>query len=102
MRSMTPIIEIGLPDLDLDKIEQLAEECEQETSNYILNNIPAKSIDALVVSCSFDMGEQLDVEIVIEIDLKYDTGINPDEVIENASEFGTNWLQKRLMEMKVG
>jgi len=98
---MTPAVEIGLPELDEERMGQLAEECEQEISNYIFNAIPRKSIDDLIVICSLDMSEQLDIDIIIEITQKYDTGKNLDEIIENASEYGSEWLQKRLMELKV-
>ncbi|MDF1539620.1 MAG: DUF3194 domain-containing protein [Candidatus Thorarchaeota archaeon] len=97
---MTPTVEIGLPELDEERIGQLAEECEHEISNYIFNTVPRKSIDDLVVICSLALSEQLDIDIVIEITQKYDTGTNLNEAIESASEFGSDWLQKRLMEMK--
>ncbi len=100
MSPMTPVVEIGLPELDEEHIGQLAEECEYEISNYIFSIIPIKSIDNLDVSCSLDLSEQLDIEIIIEITQKYDTGTDLNQVIERASEFGSDWLQKRLMEMK--
>lgn len=100
MSPMTHIVEIGLPELDEERIGQLAEECEQEISNYIFNIIPRKSIDDMVVSCSLDLSEQLDLDIVIEITLKYETEKDLDEVIKRASEYGSDWLQKRLMGLK--
>lgn len=100
MSPMKPIVEIGLPELDEERIGQLAEQCEQEISKFIFDRIPQKSIEELSVSCSLNLTDILDLDIMIEITQKYDTGINLDDVIESASDYGSMWLEKRLMELK--
>ena len=101
MREMNTIIDIGLPDISEEIIEHLAEECEAQVINFIRTKISEKSIEALIVSCSFNLaGEQLDIEIDVDISQSYDTGQDLDHIIQEASDCGVSWLEKQLMEMK--
>ncbi len=101
MRDMNPEpVEIGLPDLSADIIERLTEECEEELTRFILEKVPQKSVDELLVSCILELTTQLDIDIEINIVQKYDTGVSLDQLIESASEYGTEWLETRLREMK--
>ncbi|MGY5853081.1 MAG: DUF3194 domain-containing protein [Candidatus Thorarchaeota archaeon] len=93
-------VEIGLPDLSADIIERLTEECEEELTRFILEKVPQKSVDELLVSCILELTTQLDIDIEINIVQKYDTGVSLDQLIESASEYGTEWLETRLREMK--
>ena len=98
---MTPEIgDLGLPSLSEQEIESLAEECEAAVTEYILANIPAKSIEELAVSCIMEYTSQLDVELIIDITQKYNTGHDLDILTKEASNHGLAWLEERLMEMK--
>ncbi|MFW9908713.1 MAG: DUF3194 domain-containing protein [Candidatus Thorarchaeota archaeon] len=98
---MSPVVEIGLPQLDEEKVGQLAENCEQEISNYILSVVPSKSIEEMSISCVLEIAdEQLNVNIDVDIIQKYDTGQDLEEIIENASEHGAKWLEGKLLELK--
>jgi len=101
VREMNTIIDIGLPDISEEAIEQLAEDCEAHVVEFIQSQISEKSIESLFISCSLDLvNGQLDVEIDIDISQSYDTGHNLDYIIQQASDYGVDWLEKRLMEMK--
>ncbi|UCE11379.1 MAG: DUF3194 domain-containing protein [Candidatus Thorarchaeota archaeon] len=97
---MDPIAEIGLPDLSEDDLEQLVQDCEAEVTNFILGKVPQKSIEEISVVCSLDLDEKLDLEISIEITQKYQTEHNLDEIVAQATQQGTEWIEKRLLEMK--
>ncbi len=97
---MKAIVEIGLPDLHADDLDMLAEGCEQEVSEFILESIPSKSIAELSVSCSLELDSELDLDFQITLIQQYDTGHSLDEVINKAMDHGVLWLEKRLVEMK--
>ena len=100
MREMTPVVEIGLPELDEEQVSLFAEECEQEITKYVLNTISAKSIENLSVVCIIETSDQLDAFIEIDIAQQYDTGHNLDNLIEEASQHGYDWLEERLRVLK--
>ena len=101
MRKMSIIIDIGLPDISEDTIEQLAEECEVQVMDFIKSQVPEKSLDILIITCSLDlMNGQLDVNIDIDISQVFDTGHDLDELLQEAVDCGAEWLEKKLMEMK--
>ena len=98
---MSTIIDIGLPDLSEDIIEQLAEECEVQVSDFIKNKVPEKSLDVLFITCSLNLLDgQLDVNIDIDISQAFDTGHDIDDLLQEAVDCGVEWLEKKLMEMK--
>lgn len=98
---MTTIINIGLPDISEDIIEQLAEECETQVSDFIRGKIPEKSIDALLITCSLDLLDgQLDANIDIDISQAFETGHDLDDLLQEAIDCGIKWLENKLMEMK--
>jgi len=98
---MSAIIDIGLPDISEDIIEQLAEECEVQVTDFIKRKIPEKSVDTLFVTCSLNLLEgQLDVNLDIDISQAYDTGHDLDDLLQEAIDCGVEWLEKKLMEMK--
>jgi len=97
--SPTPT-EIGLPSLNDQQIESLAEECEDEITKFILGKIPKKSIAEISVSCILEFDEELDVDVQIELEQSYDTGHQLDELLDSATRYGTEWLEKRLKELK--
>jgi hypothetical protein len=98
---MTNIIDIGLPDISEETIEQLAEECERHITDYLLERVPEKSIEDLFISCTLNLLDgQLDVDIDIQIDQGFDTGQSLDNLIKEAMDWGVEWLEKQLMEMK--
>lgn len=98
---MTPVINIGLPDISEDIIEQLAEECEAQVLEFIKNQIPEKSLETLFIACSLNLSNgQLDVDIDIDINQKFDTGHDLDNLLQDAIESGEKWLENKLMEMK--
>ena len=94
-------IEIGLSPMTEDEIESLAEQCEIEVSTYLLKQIPQKSIDEFQVTCILEMSGKLDVDIIIDISQKYTTSESLDALVNEAVEFGMNWLETRLREMNV-
>lgn len=101
MREMSTIIDIGLPDISEDIIEQLAEECEVQVSDFIKNKIPEKSLDVLFITCSLNLQNgQLDVNLDIDISQAFDTGHDLDDLLQEAVDCGVEWLEKKLMEMK--
>jgi hypothetical protein len=98
---MSPTLGIGLPELSQEVMEQLAEECEDQISKFILKAIPDKSIDTFFVSCTLDLVDsQLDLDVQIEISQLYDTGQSLDDLLQEATNFGVEWLENRLTEMK--
>jgi hypothetical protein len=98
---MSPTLSIGLPELSQEVIEQLAEECEAQVTQFILKKIPEKSIEALFVSCTLDlMDNQLDLDVQIEINQLFDTGHSLDDLLQEATDFGVEWLETKLTEMK--
>ena len=100
MRTMNPVFEIGLPELSESDLEQLTEECEAAITQHIFDKIPKKSISELVVTCILDLNETLQFEIQLDLVQEYDTGHPLDDILEGANRFGTEWLEKRLAEMK--
>lgn len=101
MSEMNTIIDIGLPDISGDVMEYLAEECETQVINFIRREISEKSIESLIVSCSLNLIDgQLDIEIEIDISQRYDTSSDLDDILQEASDCGVDWLKKQLMEMK--
>ncbi len=101
MREMSAIIDIGLPDISEDIIEQLAEECEVQVSDFIKNKVPEKSLDVLFITCSLNLIDgQLDVNLDIDISQAFDTGHDLDDLLQKAVDSGVEWLEKKLMEMK--
>ncbi|MCK4568077.1 MAG: DUF3194 domain-containing protein [Candidatus Thorarchaeota archaeon] len=98
---MSTIIDIGLPDLSEDIIEQLVEECEVQVSDFIKNKVPEKSLDVLFITCSLNLlNGQLDVNLDIDISQAFDTGHDLDDLLQEAMDCGVEWLEKKLMEMK--
>jgi len=98
---MSIIIDIGLPDISEDTIEQLAEECEIQVMEFIKSQVPEKSLDSLFITCSLNLLDgQLDVNIDIDISQAFDTGHNLDDLLQEAMDSGVEWLEKKLMEMK--
>jgi len=98
---MSVIIDIGLPDISEDIIEQLAEECEVQVTEFIKNKVPEKSIDVLFVTCSLNLLDgQLDVNLDIDISQAFDTGHDLDDLLQETVDCGVEWLEKKLMEMK--
>ena len=82
-------------------MEQLTEECEAQISRYVLKKIPEKSIDTLFVSCALElMDGQLDLDVQLEISQVFDTGQSLDDLLQEATDFGVEWLEKQLTEMK--
>jgi hypothetical protein len=92
--------EIGLPSLNDQQIESLAEECEDEITRFILDKIPKKSIAEISVSCILEFDKELDVDVQIDIEQSYDTGHTLDEILDTATKYGAEWLEKRLKELK--
>ncbi|MFW9844674.1 MAG: DUF3194 domain-containing protein [Candidatus Thorarchaeota archaeon] len=98
---MSVIIDIGLPDISEDTIEQLAEECEVQVTEFIKSAVPEKSMEALFVTCSLNLSNgQLDVSLDIDISQAFDTGHDLDDLLQEAMDCGVEWLEKKLMEMK--
>ncbi|MHA1906198.1 MAG: DUF3194 domain-containing protein [Candidatus Thorarchaeota archaeon] len=97
---MKPVVEIGLPELDEEQLDLLAENCEQEITNFILKTIPAKSVEDLTIVCEFEITTQLDTSIEIDLAQQYDTGHDLDELVEKATQFGYEWLEGQLRELK--
>ncbi len=101
MSAMSKVIDIGLPDISDDMIEQLTEECEVQVSEFIKSKVPEKSIEALFIACSLSIvNGQLDVSLDIDISQAYDTGHDLDELLQEAIDCGEQWLENKLMEMK--
>lgn len=92
-------VNIGIPDLTEEQVEALAEQCEEHVSRFIMRRVPKKSIEELRVTCSLDLAEQLDVDIEIELTQKYDTGVDIDNILDEAAAKGMEWLEKQLREM---
>ncbi|MHA1137151.1 MAG: DUF3194 domain-containing protein [Candidatus Thorarchaeota archaeon] len=98
---MSIIIDIGLPDISEEIIEQLAEECEVQVMEFIISQVPEKSLDTLFITCSLNLLDgQLDVNLDIDISQAFDTGHDLDDLLQEAVDYGAEWLEKKLMEMK--
>jgi hypothetical protein len=101
VRNMTNITDIGLPDISEETIERLAEECELQITTFLLERVPEKSIEDLFISCTLNLDNgQLDVDISVEIDQGFDTGQFLENLIQEAINWGAEWLEKQLMELK--
>lgn len=101
MNHMSPApTEIGLPSFNDQQIESLAEECEDEITNFILSKVPKKSIAEISVSCVLELDEELSVDVQLDLEQSYDTGHQLDEILDAAAKYGTEWLEKRLKELK--
>ena len=101
MREMSIIIDIGLPDISEETIEQLAEECEVQVMDFIKSQVPEKSLDTLFITCALNLlNGQLDVNLDIDISQAFDTGHDLDDLLQEAVDCGVEWLEKKLMEMK--
>jgi len=101
VREMTNIIDIGLPDISEETIEQLAEECERQVTGFLLKRVPGKSIEDLFVSCALILLDgQLDVDIEIEIGQGFDTGTSLEDMVQEAIDWGAEWIEKQLMGLK--
>ncbi|MFX1481992.1 MAG: DUF3194 domain-containing protein [Promethearchaeota archaeon] len=98
---MCPVLSIGLPKLSSEVIEKLTEECENQISGYIFEKIPEKSIETMFVSCVLELKNgQLDLDVQIELNQVYDTGHSLDDLLQEATDFGVEWLEKQLTEMR--
>jgi hypothetical protein len=98
---MTNIINLGLPDISDEIIEQLAEECEKQVTDFLLKRVPGKSIEDLSISCTLNLLDgQLDVDIEIDISQGFDTGLSLDELVQEAIDWGAEWLEKQLVGLK--
>ena len=101
MREMSPVLSIGLPELSEEVMEQLTEDCEAQISGYIVKKIPDKSIESMFVSCTLELDNgQLDLDVQIELSQVFDTGHSLDDILQEATDFGVEWLEKQLAEMK--
>ncbi len=101
MREMSPVLSIGLPEISAEVIEKLTEDCEAQISGFIVKRIPEKSIESMFVSCTLELENgQLDLEVQIELSQVFDTGHSLDDLLQEATDFGVEWLEKQLTEMK--
>ena len=100
MKKMPSVVDIGLPELDEEKLDALTEECEQEITTFILNSIPSKSIDEFSVSCILELETDLSLTVDIDIVQKYETGQDLESIINRASEYASEWLEQTLKGMK--
>jgi len=101
VREMSPVLSIGLPELSEEVMEQLTEDCEAQISGYIVKKIPDKSIESMFVSCTLELENgQLDLDVQIELSQVFDTGHSLDDILQEATDFGVEWLEKQLAEMK--
>lgn len=101
MREMCPILSIGLPEISEEVIEKLTEDCEAQISGFIVKKIPEKSIESMFVSCTLEFENgQLDLDVQIELSQVFDTGHSLDDLLQEATDFGVEWLENQLTEMK--
>lgn len=98
---MSPVLSIGLPELSEEVIEKLTEDCESQISGFIVKKIPEKSIESMFVSCTLELENgQLDLDVQIELGQVFDTGHQLDDLLQEATDFGVEWLENQLTEMK--
>ncbi len=98
---MSPTLSIGLPEISEEVIEKLTEDCETQISGFILKKIPQKSIESMFVSCTLELENgQLDLDVQIELSQVFDTGHSLDDLLQEATDFGVDWLENQLTEMK--
>ncbi len=98
---MNPVLSIGLPTLSAEVIEKLTEDCEAQISGFIVKKIPEKSIESMFVSCTLELENgQLDLDVQIELGQVFDTGHPLDDLLQEATDFGVEWLENQLTEMK--
>jgi hypothetical protein len=101
VKEMTNITDLGLPDISDETLERLAEECEKQVTDFLLKRVPGKSIEDLSISCSLNLfNGQLDVDIEIDVSQGFVTGVPLDDLAKAATDWGANWLEKQLMELK--
>ncbi len=101
MREMSPTLSIGLPEISEEVIEKLTEDCESQISGFILKKIPQKSIESMFVSCTLELENgQLDLDVQIELSQVFNTGHSLDDLLQEATDFGVEWLENQLTEMK--
>ncbi len=98
---MSPILSIGLPEISEEVIEKLTEDCEAQISSFIVKKIPEKSIESMFVICTLELENgQLDLDVQIELSQVFDTGHSLDNLLQEATDFGVEWLETQLTEMK--
>jgi len=97
---MSDSVDLGLPELTDEQIEQLTEECQEEVTRYVLSMVPQKSLSELSVVCTIDFETQLNLRVEIDISQEYDTGHSVDDITDQAARHGAEWLEKRLRELK--
>ncbi|MHA1944398.1 MAG: DUF3194 domain-containing protein [Candidatus Thorarchaeota archaeon] len=98
---MSPILSIGLPEISEEVIEKLTEDCEAQISGFIVKKISGKSIESMFVSCTLEYeNDQLDLDVQIEINQVFDTGHSLDDLLQEATDFGVEWLENQLTEMR--
>jgi len=101
VREMNPVLSIGLPELSEEVLEKLTEDCEAQISGFIVKKIPEKSIERMFVSCTLELDNgQLDLDVQIELSQVFDTGHSLDDLLQEATDFGVEWLENQLAEMK--
>lgn len=102
MTEMNPVLEIGLPTLTEEHVEALAQDCEAAVTQRLFILVPEKSISDLSVSCTLDLSPdgQLDLDLEIILEQKYETGHALDDIVSQVTEYGSEWLEQRLLEMK--
>ncbi len=100
MKDMTSPMDIGLPHLSEEDIENLAEACEEQVTEYILKTLPVKSIEELSVVCTLEFDKVLEVSIDVEVIQKYETEHDLEQITEDAVEYCSAWLEDKLAEMK--
>ena len=78
-----------------------SEDCEAQISGFIVKKIPEKSIERMFVSCTLELDNgQLDLDVQIELSQVFDTGHSLDDLLQEATDFGVEWLENQLAEMK--
>jgi hypothetical protein len=92
--------EIGLPDLSEEDVEKLAEECEAKITEFILKKIPKKSVSELYVICSLQLGDQLNLDVQLDVSQDFDGGVPLEELLDEATKHGVKWLESQLQELK--
>ena len=101
MSEMSPLLSIGLPEISVEVIEKLTEDCEAQISDFIVKKIPSKTIESMFVSCTLELENgQLDLDVQIELSQVFDTGHSLDDLLQEATDFGVEWLENQLTEMK--
>ena len=93
-------IEIGVPDLNEDQLEELTIFLEQEVQKRIFKRIKPKYIENFNLDIVLEKNEDLSLKIDLEIAAINISAKNIDELINSALQSAADSLEQKLQSLK--